>query len=75
MKQRRLIQLSCLDINECDKGTDNCDDNAACTNTVGSFMCTCNEGFQGTGKQCDGMHIYILIDSLDNWNVLTKIII
>ena len=41
--------LMCTDINECDRGLDNCDINAECSNTVGSFYCTCNMGYTGTG--------------------------
>merc|ERR1711881_677831 len=33
------------DIDECTVGSDDCDANAECTNTVGSFTCACNEGF------------------------------
>eukprot|EP00057_Strongylocentrotus_purpuratus_P017210 XP_011671684.1 PREDICTED: fibrillin-1-like [Strongylocentrotus purpuratus] len=36
------------DINECLVFTDACR-NGNCTNIYGSFYCTCNEGFQGTG--------------------------
>ena len=47
----------CLDINECglfrDKSTNEtrsqCDPNAACVNTYGSFKCKCNKGFIGDG--------------------------
>jgi cysteine-rich repeat protein len=42
----------CVDINECDLNTDNCDANAACTNTAGSFTCECNDGYSGNGVTC-----------------------
>ncbi|XP_072041134.1 uncharacterized protein [Amphiura filiformis] len=35
--------------NECLIGSHNCNPNAACTNTPGSFECTCNEGLSGDG--------------------------
>ncbi|XP_030845287.1 mucin-like protein [Strongylocentrotus purpuratus] len=50
------------DINECERFTDVCR-NGNCTNTDGSFYCTCNEGFDGTGtdsctdkNECLGDH-------------------
>lgn len=45
------------DLNECSLGV--CDVFAHCTNTIGSFKCTCNEGYQGNGLQCTGEHHYI----------------
>ena len=42
------------DIDECTLGTDNCDVNANCTNTIGSFECFCNDGFEGDGTSCSG---------------------
>ena len=48
------------DIDECTEETDNCDDNAICTNTDGSFTCECESGFSGNGVQCDGKIIVIL---------------
>ena len=48
------------DINECQLKTDNCDNNANCTNTPGGYNCTCKTGFtdvDGDGKNCTGMSI------------------
>ena len=41
-----------LDINECTANTDGCDQ--VCTNTDGSFECSCNSGFtlSNDGKTC-----------------------
>ena len=43
-----------IDINECDVGTDNCHPNATCMDSVGSFECSCNSGFTGSGVTCLG---------------------
>ncbi|XP_072022044.1 uncharacterized protein [Amphiura filiformis] len=40
------------DINECTSNAHNCDTNAACANTVGSFTCECNDGYSGNGVTC-----------------------
>ncbi len=43
------------DIDECVESSDNCDDNrATCTNTRGSYNCSCNHGYIGNGftSQC-----------------------
>ena len=42
------------DIDECTTKTDNCDVNAACTNTVGSHVCACKFGSSGDGITCYG---------------------
>ena len=39
----------CVNINECDLGTHNCHADATCTDTEGSFTCSCNPGFGGDG--------------------------
>ena len=33
---------------------DDCDENANCTNTIGSFLCMCRVGFTGDGISCAG---------------------
>ena len=41
------------DINECDDSA-SCHSDARCENTIGSFNCTCKEGFTGNGMECQG---------------------
>ena len=37
---------TCEDENECENGNNDCDlDNGICTNSVGSFVCSCNDGY------------------------------
>eukprot|EP00933_Yihiella_yeosuensis_P021663 TRINITY_DN17115_c0_g1_i1.p1 TRINITY_DN17115_c0_g1~~TRINITY_DN17115_c0_g1_i1.p1 ORF type:complete len:1176 (+),score=181.49 TRINITY_DN17115_c0_g1_i1:77-3604(+) len=52
----------CWDINECENRTTNnisgqdkpivCPSDSVCSNTAGSFQCTCNQGFSGDGTVC-----------------------
>ena len=44
-----------VDIDECAVNNGNCSENANCTNTHGSFDCTCNSGYTGDGYTCIGM--------------------
>src|SRR5204863_9235987 len=43
---------TCADINECTAGAHNCDINATCANTIGSFSCACSAGYAGDGVSC-----------------------
>ena len=54
-----MITLTCIncslfvDIDECTRGTHNCHSSlASCTNTVGSFSCSCSNPYIGDGKTC-----------------------
>ena len=49
------MNLFFLDINEC-KSANPCDDNASCSNNVGSYVCQCNNGFVGDGKTCSDIN-------------------
>ena len=44
------------DIDECNSTLNNCDGNATCTNTIGSYQCTCHGGYTGNGMKghCTG---------------------
>ncbi len=44
-----LVNGVCKDVNECTLGTSDCHQNAACTNTNGSFSCACKRGYFGDG--------------------------
>lgn len=44
-----------LDINECAVGTHNCHADSNCSNTKGSYYCTCLTGYSGNGVSCVGM--------------------
>ena len=44
-----------IDLDECTDGTHNCHNIfATCQNRVGSFECSCNDGFSGDGVNCEG---------------------
>ena len=44
------------DIDECQMGLDNCDANADCMDTDGSFTCLCHHGYSGDGTNCCTLH-------------------
>ena len=50
-----LFTIYLLDIDECKSDILRCDVNANCSNTYGSYKCTCKEGYNGTGHVCTGM--------------------
>ena len=56
-KMLLYILFNPLDINECAKGTHNCDANAVCNNIRGSYNCTCKDGFYGDGINCTGNYL------------------
>ena len=47
-----------LDTDECSVSPSVCDTNANCSNTRGSYYCTCKAGFSGDGKNCQGRRKY-----------------
>ena len=42
------------DVDECVQNIDDCADNATCSDTEGSYECTCDPGFTGDGFNCTG---------------------
>ena len=48
------------DVDECANGTNNCHENAECSNTQGSFTCECKTGYGGNGTHCEGNSLSLL---------------
>ena len=49
-----VTKFATSDDDECSDGSNDCGENAECTNTLGGFTCKCTEGFAGDGKTCTG---------------------
>ena len=46
------------DIDECERGSAGCDVNANCSNTEGSYVCSCILGYTGSGLMCTGRWLF-----------------
>ena len=55
------------DINECEDGTDSCDENVNCTNIDGSYTCFCSSGYSGNGTFCYGQAHTTSIDYITHF--------
>ena len=58
------LHVSCSEINERDDSP--CSSNGSCTNSVGSFACSCNDGFEENGFGCAGIDEFAT--DIDNCN-------
>ena len=54
MLNKSFLLANTSDIDECSEDSSPCDENADCTNSDGSYSCTCKQGFSGDGTTCDG---------------------
>lgn len=50
----RFVLSLASDVDECVTEDHNCNPNAECMNTPGSYRCSCKEGFNGDGFTCSG---------------------
>ena len=50
-------------IDECVSGAHDCHRLASCTNTVGSYTCTCNQPYTGDGKTCSAPGKYFTLST------------
>ena len=67
--------ITYTDIDECEQGTHDCNANATCMNTPGSYNCTCNFRFTGNGHNCEGMYIPMANSMLTNMQHACRIAI
>ena len=52
-----IFLYTTTDSNECENSeTNECDPNALCSNTEGSYVCRCLNGYQGDGRNCAGKY-------------------
>ena len=42
------------DVDECSSNVHDCSSVGDCTNTIGSFECSCKNGYSGDGVACSG---------------------
>ena len=53
-----------IDINECSTNNGGCGNitSSLCTNTIGSYSCSCRTGFNGTTPNCNGLLNLIYVE-------------
>ena len=56
-----MLLFNSLDLDESANGTHDCDVNAECNNTLGSYKCTCKDGCRGNGTKCKGNCYFIIL--------------
>jgi len=58
----------CSDMDECAEDFHDCDrQHADCTNTLGSFICSCHRGYSGNGKHCQRNVLFSLVTHMNKW--------
>lgn len=66
-----MDKFNCAEVNECLTGQHQCDKNADCINTQGSYECHCKEGYKGNGTYCERKNFNLFILYVDFSNILS----
>ena len=64
-----MKSMSFADIDECERGTNECDVNSICTDNIGSYDCSCNTGYSGDGFSCEDVDECNETNPMHNCNV------
>ena len=51
---KTLLKCYFIDIDECSTGVHNCTQNQQCVNSLGTFSCECNSGYELLNGTCEG---------------------
>ncbi len=54
-----MIIMIFTDLDECENEEHDCDLNAQCNNTFGSYNCTGLNGYVGDGLNCSGNDVFV----------------
>ena len=57
-RQLKITYDIFTDIDECKRGTHNCMEASNCKNTIGSYTCLCNKGYEMKNGRCVGKCIF-----------------
>ena len=63
------VQFIKTDVDECSENTHDCDSNADCTNTDGSYNCACKTGWSGDGTSCTGTCLSTMVILMSEYPV------
>ena len=58
-----VIKYIFSDLNECDLKMDNCAENSKCVNSLGSFICQCQVGYELRQNRCILIGIYFKVST------------
>lgn len=63
--QNKRLLTNLMNIDECDRVTDNSYTNATCINTFVSFLCFCNKWYDGYASVCTGEEWHSSINTIE----------
>ena len=77
LSNNKCVSFTYIDVDECSGGSNKCDQ--TCTNTEGSYTCSCNSGYtlSSDGRSCNGMYsssVQFILHTTEPSNTLGDVI-